>query len=251
MAPQNPLEHALVAAATEPDARPLFYRLMLESALFVIDDNPDHAGQFGSQTLEAGTQLQIGTVDLDGVPHTPIFTSPVRIEAVVDTERRHVSMLGRNLLGILQGSHLILNPGSDYGKQFLPDEVEALLSGSIHQDHRQITLKEPTQVLLGQPAEFPHHLTTALCTSFKQMPVQAAYLAHCVWPDSGEPGHTVIGIHTDADWELLIRKVMAEVKKAAREGEIVDVVRMDDSTIPQYLSSNTTPFYKKKRFLFF
>jgi hypothetical protein len=35
MVPGNPLEHALVAAAAEASARPLFYRLLLESPLHV------------------------------------------------------------------------------------------------------------------------------------------------------------------------------------------------------------------------
>jgi SseB protein C-terminal domain/SseB protein N-terminal domain len=248
--PHNPLELALIAAATEPAARPLFYRLVLESALLVLDDNPDREGQFAGQIVEAGHQLRVATLDIEGVPHIPIFSSKARVAAVVDSERRYVSMLGRSLLEVLRGSHLILNPGSDCGKQFLPDEVEALLSGALHEGHREIKVAASTEVLLGQPADYPRHLTEALSTLFRDLPVQAAYLAHCLWPTTGEPAHTVIGITTDADWEPLIRKVMATIGRAAREGEVVDVVRMDDSAIPRYMRS-TAPFFKKKRFLFF
>jgi hypothetical protein len=132
--PENPLEQVLIAAATEPGARPTFYRLMLDSPLYIVNDNPEARGNQGNRILAPGEQLMVSTVEIDGVAHTPIFSSLARLRAVLQSERTYLAMQGRNLLEILRGSHLVLNPGSPFGKQFFPQEVEAMLSGEIFRE---------------------------------------------------------------------------------------------------------------------
>lgn len=70
MTPDNPLEEALIAASSRPEARPTFYRLMLESSLFLIYDGPARNGEmvFGEDA-----QLQLQLIDIDGVKPVPVF----------------------------------------------------------------------------------------------------------------------------------------------------------------------------------
>lgn len=248
MTPENPLEHALVAAATEPDARPTFYRLMLESPLFTIDDNPATPAVDGVQTLAAGVQLHIPSVEIGGVLHTPIFSSRTRLQAALDAERKYVAMQGRALLEIVQRSPLVLNPGSPYGKQFVPDEIAAMLSGEIFRSYTTHTVQQPTRVLLGQPKAAPTHLTDALAKLFGAMPdVKAAYLAQCVFPDAADP-HTMIGVDARGDWSSIVEAVMQTIRKVAHDQDIVDVVHIDDSQVANYMLKQTKPFYRRKRF---
>jgi len=131
-APQNPLEHVLVAAVAEPDARATFYRLVLESFLYVIDEGEAGVGT-GRAILSEGTTLQIVNVEIGDISYVPVFTSMPRLEAVIRQPRRYVSLLGRDFFQIVRGSHVILNFGSEYGKQFVPSEIDAMLDGSIEQ----------------------------------------------------------------------------------------------------------------------
>jgi len=76
MAPGNPLEHALVAAASEVSARPLFYRLLLESPLLQLDASREPLPIEEERTvLKKGTQVEAVCVEVDGVPHTAVFSS--------------------------------------------------------------------------------------------------------------------------------------------------------------------------------
>jgi len=252
MTPENPLEEALIAAATEPDARPTFYRLMLESTLFIIDDNPDNKADVGAIMFTVGMDLHVRTIEMNGVPHTPIFSSLARLRSFVDSERRYIAANGRRLLEIIQGSHLVLNPGSPYGKQFLPDETAAMLSGEIFRDYRTIEIQKPTSVLLGQPAHYPVHLTTALTACFRELPaVRAAYLAHCSFPDSTDPAHTMIGVDARGDWPPIIEAITQSLRQVRHDKEMVDILRIDDSDgseVSQYMRKETKPFYRRKRF---
>ena len=107
------------------------------------------------------------------------------------------------------------------------------------------TVEKDTEVLLGQPAQFPTHLTDAMSSVFRsRKEVRAAYLALCSWPESGEQ-RLIVGIDATGDWDALMRDVSSALNAAARPDDIVDFVRMDDSPIVAYLR-RTQPFYRKK-----
>jgi len=120
--PENDLERALVAAAEDAARVPDFYRALLESQLLVIDESPGPVRE-GWHAAEAGTRLQIRPLDLDGVPHVPVFSSASRIEAFVDDPAHFVGLAARDLFEMLAGSHVVLNPGADHGKQLVLGRV--------------------------------------------------------------------------------------------------------------------------------
>ena len=72
--PVNEIERLLVAAATDPAARPAFYRGLSEHDLFVITEGrlPEREGQVIS---DANMSIQIRMIELEGKPHAPVFTS--------------------------------------------------------------------------------------------------------------------------------------------------------------------------------
>jgi len=245
MVPGNALEHALVAAAADASARPLFYRLLLESPLLILDASSPPPAEHETTVLKEGTQVQAVCVDLNGVAHTAVFSSLAVLQNFVRSEHKYLSMLGRDLLSLVRGSHLILNPGADYGKQILPGEIDDILSGAAVRGYATHVVKEDTRVLLGQPSKPPTHLTVALSSVFQsRKDVREAYLALCSWPESGEQ-HLIVGIDTTGDWDALMSDVSAALRASARPNEIVDFVKMGDSSFEHYLRG-IPPFYKKK-----
>jgi hypothetical protein len=247
MVPGNPLEHALVAAAAEASARPLFYRLLLESPLLILDASGAPPARHEKTVLQKGTHVEAVCVELNGVAHTAVFSSLAVLQEFVQTEHKYVAMLGSDLFNLMRGSHLILNPGADYGKQILPGEIDAILSGAAARGYATQILEEDTQVRLGQPSTPPTHLTLALSAVFQsRKEVRAAYLALCSWPKSGDQ-HLMVGIDATGDWDALMRDVSSALKVSARPDEIVDFVRMADSPVAPYMRQSR-PFYKKKLF---
>jgi hypothetical protein len=237
----------LVAAASEPGARPLFYRLLAESALFFLDASSDSPLPEGSTLLRTGASVKAVCVEIGGTPHTAIFSSLSVLRTCIRAEHRYVSILGRDLFELMRGTHLVLNPGAAYGKQILPNEIEAILNGSAARGYTSKVIEKATQVMLGQPAEYPQHLTEALAARFRSdKQVRAAYLALCSWPESGEQ-FLMIGLDAEGNWEALMRAVTATLREVAKPNETVDFVRMDQSSFADYLRS-TRPFYKRKRF---
>jgi hypothetical protein len=250
MIPENPLEEALIAASSASDARPsAFYRLLLESTLFVVDDNPDNPAGEGSRMLQPGTDLHFRVMVIEGVPFVPLFSSLARLQAVVTGPRKYVGMIGRDLLGMIRGSHAVLNYGSDCGARFHMDELDGMLSGEIFRGYTTHVVEKQASLLLGLPAVHPTHLTDALSDFLrKEKTVKAAYLAHGAYADTNEPPHSIIGIDASGDFAELMPRVTDAIRDASRPGELVDVIQLGDTGPSNYMRTETKPFYKRKLF---
>ena len=247
-APENDLEGALVAAATSPEARPRFYRVLAESQLFVIDENPA-GGAVGRQTLGKGMTLQIRPMEIDGVPHLPCFSSATRIRHIVKTQVRYVAMKAGDLFALVGPVALVLNPGSEYGKQFTPEEIKGIQDGSLFQPRSTEVVASDRQIMLGQPANYPAHITGPLSAFFKtEKSVRAAYLAHYFDPASSLPPHTLIGVDVEAggDWDRIMGEAALVLDGIARKEEVVDFIRIDGNDVSRYMTEQTKAFYRKR-----
>ena len=235
-APENELEAALVAAATNPDARPRFYEVLLRSDLVVIDEDPPRK------------------VAIDGAPHSAVFSSAARIAAGViggDTVR-HRAVNARTLFGAIGSQPVILNPGSAFGKKFTPEEMAQMVDGSIFAPRETLVVPDDREVMLGQPANYPTHVTDPIAAFFKtKSEVRAAYLAHMFDPESGDEAHTLIGvdIEDDANFEKLMGEAAIVVGAVAQKGEVVDFCRIiPGEGVSEYMTKETKPFYRRKVF---
>lgn len=249
--PANALERLLVAAATDPAARPAFYRGICQHDLFVIT-----AGRTPERTqrlvADENTSLQIRMIELDGKLHAPIFTSVERISDVVPGDVGFVAMQGEAVLAMLRGKDLVLNPGAEYGKILTAHEVEGLLDGSLFRPE-EVPDVGGKQILLGQPKDYPRHITDALSRFFaRSRDVKAAYLAHAFVAEVDQAPHTLIGVEAAGDWRKVAADAGVVVREVALPGEIVDFVRLRPSatdTIADYMRRETKPFYVRKKWL--
>ncbi|HWM93939.1 MAG TPA: SseB family protein [Thermoanaerobaculia bacterium] len=70
-------------------------------------------------------------IEIEGRTYVPAFSSLPRLQAALAQERTYFRMAARDFLELTRGADVLLNPGSDYGKELLASEIESLLDGSI------------------------------------------------------------------------------------------------------------------------
>jgi hypothetical protein len=256
--PTNEVERLLIAAVSDEQSRPAFYRALLEHDLFVITDGQaPHAG-VGEPPRKLVTQhdtsVNVCMVEYEGALHAPIFSSAERIAAAISEPVRSIGMNGRAMFTMLRGSKILMNLGSDCGKVFLPHEVEAMLNGTIMESHPHTRLDVGgKEILFAQPKVYPQRLVEALRERFTAMrEVKAAYLAHVFIAEIDASPHTLIGIEADGNWDHIVAEAGGVVRAVAEPGQCVDFVqigRETDQSIRQYMQRDTKPFYRRKRFL--
>jgi hypothetical protein len=249
--PVNALEELLVRAATDPAARPDFYRELLRSTLYAV--TPETPATSTTTVAAAGTTLSLVNWKGSSGPFVPVFSSQERLEEVAHKMGRRVGFValpGKTLFEMLMQhpEEAILNPGLSYGKQFTPDEIRRVADGTLLRAQVH-TIKEDTQVLLGQPADYPQRLVDALVRLFKERPsVEAAYLAQVHF--AGEPApHPLVGLLSSdygkdgSDAGL----VATEVGDASTVTFVDMATAKRDDPLSRYLREKTKPFFVRAK----
>lgn len=232
--PANELEKALAAAATDPTERPRFYRTLLESDVFVLVIQD-----------ETGTRIQ--TVGRDQQEIVPIFSSLARLEEFTREvnlqEHQHERGSGREILSILASALVVLNPVSDYGKEFYPPEIEGMLDGSAMKRLKVIVIDESQPALFSQPSTYPQQLVASLKASFAvNRSVRRAYLAQIHQAKHQHP-QFVIGIEAEASYQP--SAAMEIAVESLGEDEFITFMRLGSDKLSTYLREQTEPLYTR------
>lgn len=246
---ENKLEEILRLAADEPAHRPQFCEVLLSSQVFLLGTTGVKNSD-GEVNLTAGSKIQIQHWErTDGSSVIPFFSSLDVLKKSINNQESYIILPVRSLFEMTHGATLFLNPKSDYGKQFSPEEVAQLLSIGISQAPSQRVVEKETKVLLGQPSNYPSKMVDSLTQLLtKHGNVKRAYLALMHDTSVDEKPHLIVGIEADGDIEKVIREAGNVAGDTAPEGEPVDLymVNKNDPGLSQYFINQTKPFYEKK-----
>jgi len=250
MADQNELDRALQSAATDPASRPEFYRVLLASDVFIIGRT--HAPGEGRTVIPAGAKIDIVHWEKkDGTPVVPFFSSVDALRQSLKESADYVSLPARNFFELVKGRTLVLNPASSHSKEFFPNEVESLLATGVNNAPVQRTVGKATQVLLGQPRDYPDYMVAALKKILgKHANVRAAYLCQMQEPASQESTPRpalVIGLDADGDISRAITEAGAVAADTAPRGTPVDFVKIvqGEGGMSDYFLRNVKPFHRR------
>ncbi len=246
---QNALERSLVKAATDPAHRPQFYKDFVQSVIYIIQHGvppPERAEQV---TLDKGKSIQIADVEFKGKRYIPIFSSMPRLQAMLSGEAAYLGMNALEILKITKGSALLLNPGSDYGKEITAEEAASMVDGSIWQPGERYVAKKATQVMIGQPKNFPTELVESLTRLFKKKhQVKRAWVAHFFNPDMDKKAHTLIAIEVVDGFDEVSAEAGIVVRSVSIPDPPVDILPITGRGGIEEYFTKTKPFYERRPF---
>lgn len=94
---------------------------------------------------------------------------------------------------------------------------------------------------------YPEALARALRSLFTGLPeVDAAYIALCSVPHSGDRPHHVIGIEGAGELDAAMQAARKIARRHLAAGEFVDFVRIGETRLSRRLVLETEPFYLKQ-----
>jgi hypothetical protein len=243
----NPLERALRLAAKDAANRPDFFRLLLESQVFVVGDAAET--EDGDRPMDAGESVSLHKWDQpDGSSVIPFFTSRAAVAHAIEGEASCLGLPARELFEHTRGSTLVLNPNHKYGKQFSPQDIDAMLAGGIPSSAQMRPGQDETDVTISQPEKYPTRMVDALITFFaKRGQVKAAFLAQLKYhPSTGKKSRLIVGIHTEGDFDRLATEVAAVIADTGPRDELLNLYRVapGDEGIAAAFFEHFKPFYE-------
>lgn len=129
--PSNELEKSIADAVEDPQLFDIFYTKLLWTELIVLTDGAEPQKE-GENTIVKFVTLESG--------HIPIFSSLNRIydKGIIKDKVPFVALKGQDLFDIAKDVSFILNPYSDFPKEFLPEEINDILDGTIYEKLKQM-----------------------------------------------------------------------------------------------------------------
>ena len=86
----------------------------------------------------------------------PFFSSLEGLHASSQAEQPYLALPATSLLEMTQGTALVLNPDSPYGREFTPEEVAFLLPGDLdHQPVQRRVMPTGTSIVFGSRPSIP------------------------------------------------------------------------------------------------
>lgn len=230
--PANEVEQAMLEASADPSRMGRFLAALRAGELWVpVTADP-----------EQGRSVTLYTVDVDGRPHTVVFTSHEQLSAWADGVPHVVAPTPSFVESLPPAAGLAVNPGGQLGLPLPPEAVADLGSG------RQ-TVPAGTRLRIGEPAQEPVEVLAQVSYALGEVPhVQAARRAW-VQMDDAPPSLAVgLSLRPGADEQAVLAAVRAafdDVLRRSAPGFAIDVVALDGATDPiaSWMQANADPFY--------
>lgn len=251
--PTNELEKALHKAAADNTQAPAFYEELMESKIFVLGEPEEKEGlKKGEFTLEEeqAVMIQHWERDTDNSPVVPFFTSLQMLQQAIPNDEPYLELKTTDLFHLTMGAPLVLNPNSEFGMEFDPEDIAILLDTELMLNSEH-TLDEHTEVLLGHPENVSNAFKSVLSDYFKgHSEVEAAYLGTIQIPEDDDQEHLMVGIQGKGSFEKIIDTAIQKISLLEDDMmyETVDfyVIDQDDPDISQFMVENIVPFYVKE-----
>ena len=249
--PVNDLEKALHKAAADHSQAPAFYEELMESKIFVLGKpESENNGEFILEEEQA-VIIQHWERETDQSPVVPFFTSLQMLQQAIETDEPFLELTTIDLFQLTMGAPLVLNPNSEFGMEFEPEDVAVLLDADLMVNSQHV-LDEQTEVLLGVAENVSETFISVLTEFFSRHPgVKAAYLGTIQIPEDDDKEHLMVGIQGNGPFNKIIDTVIQKISLLEDDMmyETVDfyVIDQDDPDISEFMVENITPFYVAKK----
>ncbi len=251
------LEELLKLAANDRIHAPEFYKKLLSSDVYVLGliekVNNVNKSQEEAISLEPGDEVSfLFWYYEDGTQFLPIFSSLNVLQSVIKEDSQYIKFPAKALFEMVKGIPIILNPNAEYGREFLPREIESLLKNKTTQESKPILIEKETEVLIGQPANYPDRLIDMLNKFLPKISqVKEAYLALYLNPAVDDKPVLLIAFDIEGgvqEYEKVRNEIGTVAHESAPERGPIDFVLLDKSdknnSINAYFQDKT-PFYKR------
>jgi hypothetical protein len=238
--PENDIERLLVRASAQPSERRSFMRALLDAEIFVVlvpEGGQIVPGPDGNATIPEGTKLSMPGAVRGEEQLLPFFTRPSRARIWFKGDHLVAPDRTRDLFARHQDTPFLLNPGSDYGKEFLPDEVKRLLAGDLGEGVDEITVPKGQQLLLGHPSEIPADLIAALSREFSAIgTIRGAWLMLAMRAGQAEQSW-MLGVDHKGNWSDVADAITRAVRDDILNGRFLDAMPLDGGELSVTLRS--------------
>jgi len=245
------LEILLREAVEDPGKRSEFYRKLLNHELYVIGSTNRELKDLSDGSVETDDTLKLAQYNINDKNQIPVFTSLSRLKECIQEEVSFIQLNAKDLLkSIPKGCQLVLNPYSEYGKEFTWKEIQSILNGSIFKINNNHAIYSVKNRIFLAPENVSDAFIDSLSSYFRSHTyIKQAYLVEVLDPARKDQTQYILGIriqkssgHPFEDAEKELGYLAGETLRAS---ESVAFVNMEQGgKVSNDLEDTTGPFFE-------
>jgi hypothetical protein len=207
-------------------------------------------GPDGNAVIPEGTKMILPSAVRGEERLIPFFTARSRAQAWHRNDHVAVPERTRDLFARYPGAPFVLNPGSDYGKDYTPGEVARMLAGDFDLSGPQaVTTQAPQQIMLAHPKEIPTALIEALEREFAGVKsVRGAWLMLAMRAGESEQSW-MLGVDHKGAWQEVRDAIGRAIVGDILGGRVLDAMPLDGSSLAVTLRTGIPVTAVKRGFL--
>jgi hypothetical protein len=251
--PENDLERALVAATTEPAARPALLRMLMDAQVFTVLIPEGSEVVDGQAVSPEGGRMILANFLREDETYVPFFTAGSRASAYFG-EAFPTHMVApvrtRDLFERHPEVNFQLNPGSEQTKVFTPDVVARCLAGQFEDVPQTRVQALSENVLLAHPKQRPEALIAALTRELTPIEsVRGAWLMLSRFADEAEQSW-MIGLDVNEYGDDVHAALQRALANGVLDRPLHQILLERGHAISQRLRTGIPIVHKKKRGFF-
>jgi hypothetical protein len=248
--PITPLDKALAVARQDSENKIAFYNTFLGSELFIPTlDQPVQDSTL--RRSQAGEKFMPYVIEHNGKKYLPVFDSFERLSKWIQKQATYVAMPAHALVCAIHGDlYFKLNTGTDFTKEFNPEEIQ-WLRNTVEQAQPKIkTVPTGTKFFVGAPAQIPAGLEQALRNCLQHnFEICYAYLGQVYLEAPGEKPHLVVTLEADKPIESVVENIRLDVgvalKPFIQKDAYIGIAFLGIDRIASDIKQATKPFYSR------
>jgi len=250
--PANALEQALHNAAIDENKIEGFYKLLMGSRVFILG-KPAQEMPDANFVLSDDDELLINhwESDEDKSPVIPFFTSLQTLQKTIPEDEPYLEVPTEALFRMTLGVPMVLNPNTEYGIEFSPEDVVSLLGSDTVNNAQELVGDEEYDeegVYLDVLERTPTQLIKTMQAVMSDYPeIESAYMAVIHEPSQDPEPHLLIGIQGHGDVGAVISSVAGRIPESDNDSdfEMFDFFTITDEEpdITDFLTEHVKPFY--------
>ena len=245
MSDADELNLALKLAVNDPEKRIYFYNRLLKSDVYFITN--DNVIPHGSRFVSEDTPISIFHIQNQKRQTIfPFFTSPEDISKFMGRDCNYIKLNAQVFFRMIECGACVLNPSSDYGKEFTKEELTALIDGSLLKNISPFTSRAGDTMLIGQPNVQPIELIDILKKLFSNYKiVSESYIAQIVHEGDSVGPHPIVAVKASGDLNEVFEAACALIGSELVNAVIVDFIDLSKSAQFSEYFRDILPFYKR------
>ena len=146
--------------------------------------------------------------------------------------------------------YFMLNTGTDFTKEFNPEEIKWLRNTVEQAQPKSKTVPTGTKVFVGAPAQIPTGLERALRNCLQHnFEIRHAYLGQVYLEAPGEKPHLVVTLEADKPIEAVMENIRLDIgvvlKPFIQKDTYIGIAFLGADRIASDIKQATKPFYSR------